>query len=65
MLRRAQDFRRLQLDRARSCRQFLARFKRDTGGGAMIYAGLALPVLLGVSGLAVDGSFWLLTKRSL
>jgi hypothetical protein len=31
----------------------------------MIYIGLALPVLLGFSGMAVDGSIWLANKRSM
>jgi len=31
----------------------------------MIYVGLALPILLGVSGLALDGSIWLANKRSM
>jgi hypothetical protein len=31
----------------------------------MIYFGLALPILLGVSGLAVDGSIWFANKRSM
>lgn len=43
----------------------LRRFGKDTFGGVMIYVGLAMPVLLGVSGLAVDGSIWLANKRSM
>ncbi len=31
----------------------------------MIYIGLALPVLLGFSGMAVDGSIWFANKRSM
>lgn len=52
-----------------ACRTFgaraLRRFGKDTYGGAMIYIGLALPVLLGVSGLALDGSIWFANKRSM
>jgi Flp pilus assembly protein TadG len=43
----------------------LKRFHKDTCGGVMIYVGLAMPVLLGVSGLAVDGSIWFANKRSM
>lgn len=52
-----------------ACRRFGAeafeRFRKDSCGGVMIYAGLALPILLGVSGLAVDGSIWFANKRSM
>ena len=51
--RRAFDFR------------FLARFRKDTCGGVLIYIAFMLPVLLGVSGLAVDASLWYGNKRKL
>ncbi len=44
---------------------FLERFRKDTCGGVLVYTGLMLPVLLAVSGMAVDGSLWLGSKRSL
>ena len=34
----------------------LKRFRRDTHGGVLVYVGIMLPVLLAVSGLAVDAS---------
>ncbi len=43
----------------------LKRFRTDTCGGVMIYVGLMLPVLLGVTGMAVDGSIWFANKRSM
>jgi hypothetical protein len=43
----------------------LGRFRKDTCGGVMIYIGLSLPVLLGFSGMAVDGSIWFANKRSM
>ncbi len=52
-----------------ACRAFnagaLKRFRKDTCGSAMIYIGLSLPVLLGFSGMAVDGSIWFANKRSM
>ena len=42
----------------------LKRFREDTHGGVLVYMGIMLPVLLGVSGLAVDGSLWYAQKRS-
>ncbi len=52
-----------------ACRTFSARtfrrFRKDTRGSVMIYIGLALPIFLGVSGLAVDGSIWFANKRSM
>jgi len=39
------------------------RFARDTGGGVMIWTGIGLPVLLGVSGLGLDTSLWYLERR--
>jgi Flp pilus assembly protein TadG len=44
--RRAFDFR------------FLERFRKDTCGGVLIYTAFMIPVILGVSGLSVDGSLW-------
>ena len=49
----------------RPARQDLSHFWKDNCGGAMIYIGLSLPVLLGFSGLAVDGSIWFANKRSM
>ncbi len=45
--------------------QTIAQFRKDAFGGVMIYVGLALPIFLGVSGLAVDGSIWFANKRSM
>ncbi|MEJ2122754.1 MAG: pilus assembly protein TadG-related protein, partial [Alphaproteobacteria bacterium] len=45
--------------------RFFRKFQKDVQGGVMIYVGLALPILLGVSGLALDGSIWLSNKRSM
>ena len=42
----------------------LKRFREDTHGGVLVYVGIMLPVLLAVSGLAVDASFWYVQKRS-
>ena len=42
----------------------LRRFAKDTHGGVMAYMGVMLPVLLGISGLALDGSLWYAQKRS-
>jgi Flp pilus assembly protein TadG len=47
------------------CAGTFRRFWKDTYGGAMIYIGLSLPVLLGFSGMAVDGSIWFANKRSM
>ncbi len=44
---------------------FLARFRKDTCGGVLIYTAFMLPVILGVSGLAVDTSLWYGNKRGL
>ena len=57
---RPKDTRRHSLD----CR-FFQRFAKDTHGGAMAYIGIMLPVMLGVSGLALDASLWYAQKRSL
>ncbi len=43
----------------------LTRFCRDRSGGVLIYTALMLPVLLGVSGLALDASLWYAQQRSL
>ncbi len=51
--RRAFDFR------------FLARFRKDTCGGVLIYTAFMIPVILGISGLAVDASLWYGHKRDL
>jgi len=44
--------------------RFLRRFGQETHGGVMAYVGIMLPVMLGVSGLALDGSLWYAQKRS-
>ena len=43
--------------------RFLRRFAEDTHGGVLAYMGVMLPVLLGISGLALDGSLWYAQKR--
>ena len=43
--------------------QLLQHFWREKAGGAMIYVAFALPILLGVSALAVDAGFWYANKR--
>ena len=43
--------------------QSLKRFWKETSGGVMIYAAFALPILLAVSGLAVDLGLWYVDKR--
>ncbi len=40
-----------------------ARLWKDKSGGVMIYTALALPILLGVSGLSVDVGSWYANKR--
>ena len=45
-------------------RALIARFCDDDHGGAFAYVGLMLPVLLGISGLALDASLWYAQKRS-
>jgi hypothetical protein len=40
------------------------RFRDDTHGSVMAYIGIMLPVMLGVSGLALDVSLWYAQKRS-
>ena len=56
---------RRQTESDRPARRDLCGFWKDSYGGAMIYIGLSLPVLLGVSGLALDGSIWFANKRSM
>lgn len=41
----------------------LLHFCREASGGVLVYFGLMLPVLLGVSGLAVDAGLWYANKR--
>lgn len=41
----------------------LLRFCRESSGGVMVYFGLMLPVLLGVTGLSVDVGLWYANKR--
>ena len=41
----------------------LRRFAQDTSGGIMIWTGLGLPVILGVSGLGLDTALWYLERR--
>lgn len=45
--------------------RFCARFRKDKSGGVLIYTGVMLPVLLGVSGLSVDVGLWYMNKRVL
>ena len=45
-------------------RRFFQRFAGDTHGGVMAYMGIMLPVMLGIAGLALDGSLWYAQKRS-
>ena len=44
--------------------EVVKRFREDTDGGVLAFIGIALPVLLGVSGLALDASVWYAQKRS-
>lgn len=39
------------------------RFARDTGGGVMIWTGVGMPVILGISGLGLDSALWYLERR--
>lgn len=43
---------------------FLESFRQDTHGGVMVYVGIMLPVLIGISGMALDVSIWYAQKRS-
>ncbi len=49
--------------RAFDC-ELLKRFRDDTHGGVLVYMAIMLPILLGVSGLALDASLWYAQKRS-
>lgn len=40
-------------------------FGTDTRGSVMAYMGIMLPVMLGITGLALDGSLWYAQKRNL
>ena len=42
----------------------LAALPRDVAGGVLIYAAFAAPVMIGFTGLAVDGGVWYAEKRS-
>ncbi len=44
--------------------RFLQRFAQDTHGSVMAYVGIMLPVMLGITGLALDTSLWYAQKRS-
>jgi Flp pilus assembly protein TadG len=39
------------------------RLARDTGGGVMIWTGLGMPIILGISGLGLDTAMWYLDRR--
>ena len=41
----------------------LAALPRHAGGGVLIYTALAAPVMIGFTGLAVDGGVWYAEKR--
>ena len=41
-----------------------ARLWKDKRGGVMIYTAIALPVLLGVSGMSVDIGSWYADRRA-
>ncbi len=49
--------------RAFDC-ELLKRFCDDTHGGVLVYMGIMLPILLGVTGLALDASLWYAQKRT-
>ena len=40
-------------------------FSRDRSGSVAVMAALAMPVLIGVTGLGVEVSYWYLTQRSM
>ena len=40
-------------------------FARDRSGSVAVMAALAMPVLIGVTGLGVEVSYWYLTQRSM
>lgn len=43
--------------------RLLQRFGEDNHGGVLVYTALALPILLGISGLSVDVGTWCASKR--
>ncbi len=45
-------------------RRFLRDFAEYTHGAVLVYMAIMLPILLGVSGLALDASLWYAQKRS-
>jgi hypothetical protein len=45
------------------CTRVLTTFPRERSGASMIFTALALPVVLGMAGLAFDGAIWYLEKR--
>ncbi len=44
--------------------QLFERFRKDASGGVLIYVGFILSIILGVTGLSVDVSYWYILKRS-
>ncbi len=44
--------------------QLFARFRKDTSGAVLIYSAFILSIILGVTGLSVDVSYWYSLKRS-
>jgi len=42
----------------------IIRFWRESTGGVMIYFGLMLPIMLGITGLSVDVGLWYANKRA-
>ena len=42
---------------------FFRRFSKNSHGGVLVYTAFALPILLGISGLAIDASTWYAGKR--
>ncbi len=44
--------------------QLFERFRKDASGGGPIYFGFILSIILGVTGLSVDVSYWYILKRS-
>lgn len=51
-------------DKSRKPLGKIRQFCRQEAGGAMVYIGVMLPILLGVAGLSVDVGLWYLNKRS-
>lgn len=64
MLKLVQSNRRKTLRRRGFGRRSIGGFCRDTRGAVMAYMGIMLPVMLGITGLALDGSLWYAQKRS-